>query len=310
MTASSNSVQSLSKVGYARDVYTVGRAAELTGIPRETLRKWESRYGVVSPSRTEGGYRMYDDAALRRLAAMRDLVDAGWSPREAAARVLTQADVAAPGAAPTAEGQGDVDALTRAAEDMDPQLLLRALADGLPGDDLAREVDRWLLPSLTRLGLAWGDGKVTVAGEHFASAGVQRRLAQLFDAAPDPAPTAPHVVVGLAGGSRHELGVLAFAALLRRNGVRVTYVGGDLPGEAWLSTVRALAPDAAVVGVPTAEDAPAVREVVSTLAAHAPAVLLGVGGAHQERISGGVHLGHVVSEAAQRLADRLRGGRS
>ncbi len=290
---------------YTGVVYTVGRAAELTGIPRDTLRKWESRYGVVRPARSEGGYRMYDDDALRRLAAMRDLVDAGWSPREAAARVLSRADGDGAGAeAP--DGLGDLDGLTRAAEEMDPRLLLQALAEGLPGDDLELEVDRWLLPSLTRLGLAWRDGRVTVAGEHFASAGVQRRLAQLFDGVPPAAATAPHVVVGLARGSRHELGVLAFAALLRHHGIRVTYVGGDLPGEAWLATVRALSPDAVVVGVPIAEDVPAVREVVSTLVAHTPGVLVGVGGAHQDRVTGGVPLGHVVGEAASRLADRLR----
>jgi DNA-binding transcriptional MerR regulator len=285
-------------------MYTVGRAAELTGIPRETLRKWESRYGVVRPSRSEGGYRMYDDGALRRLAAMRDLVDAGWSPREAAARVLARTDGAGPAAEPP-DGAGDVDALARAAAEMDPQLLGQALADGLPGDDLEAEVDRWLLPSLTRLGLAWRDGRVTVAGEHFASAGVQRRLAQLFEAVPEPEASAPHVVVGLARGSRHELGVLAFAALLRHHGVRVTYVGGDLPGEAWLSTVRALSPEAVVVGVPIADDVPAVREVVSTLVAHAPGVLVGVGGAHQDQVAGGVPLGHVVGEAARDLAATL-----
>jgi DNA-binding transcriptional MerR regulator/methanogenic corrinoid protein MtbC1 len=288
-------------------VYTVGRAAELTGIPRETLRKWESRYGVVHPSRTDGGYRLYDDGALRRLAAMRDLVDAGWTPREAAARVLAHPEPeGSDGEAP--EGRGDLGMLTRAAEDMDPRLLDRALATGLPGDHLDDEVDGWLLPSLARLGLAWSNGRVTVAGEHFASAGVQRRLAQLFDAAPSPPAGAPHAVVGLARGSRHELGVLAFAAVLRHHGVRVTYVGGDLPVEAWLSTVRTLGPDAVIVGVPIAEDVPAVREVVSTLAAHAGDLFIGVGGAHQDRIADGTPLGHVVGEAAAQLAASLRAG--
>ena len=47
-------------------MHTVKRAAELTGVPAATLRVWERRYGVVTPSRTEGGYRVYDDAALLR----------------------------------------------------------------------------------------------------------------------------------------------------------------------------------------------------------------------------------------------------
>ena len=75
---------------YRRGVYTAGRTAELTGVPRETLRKWEQRYGVVRPARSEGNYRLYDDDAVRRLSVMRDLVDAGWAPREAARHVLEE----------------------------------------------------------------------------------------------------------------------------------------------------------------------------------------------------------------------------
>src|SRR6478735_5515236 len=82
-------------------VYTVGRTAQLTGVPRETLRKWEQRYGVVSPVRTEGNYRLYDDESVRRLSVMRHLVDSGWSPKEAARRVL---DAPAPAPVPEVDG--------------------------------------------------------------------------------------------------------------------------------------------------------------------------------------------------------------
>ena len=63
------------------EVYTVKHAAALTGIPADTLRMWERRYGVVTPIRSEGGYRLYDDAAIARLTAMHALVGAGWSAR-------------------------------------------------------------------------------------------------------------------------------------------------------------------------------------------------------------------------------------
>ena len=42
--------------------------------------------GSLLPSRTAGGYRIYDDGALARLRAMRELVDEGWTPSNAAAR--------------------------------------------------------------------------------------------------------------------------------------------------------------------------------------------------------------------------------
>src|SRR5436190_6088472 len=68
-------------------VYTVKHVARMTGIPADTLRMWERRYGVVEPSRSDGGYRLYDDNAVRRLAVMHALVSAGCSPRLAAEQV-------------------------------------------------------------------------------------------------------------------------------------------------------------------------------------------------------------------------------
>ena len=97
------------------------------------------------------------------------------------------------------------------------------------------------MPTLLALGNAWHGGVVTVAGEHFVSAAVQRRLAAAFDAAPGQR-RRPRVVVGLARGSRHELGVLAFAVALRRAGLEVVYVGGDLPAETWVVTATGQAP--------------------------------------------------------------------
>ncbi|WP_210438614.1 MerR family transcriptional regulator [Nocardioides xinjiangensis] len=284
-------------------MYTAGRTAQLTGVPRETLRKWEQRYGVVAPARSEGNYRLYDDEAVRRLAAMRDLVDAGWSPREAARRVLAE-PVA--GVFPRSGTGGSplsrLDDLTTSAADFDVArvegLLDKAFAEG----DLAVTVDEWLLPSLVRLGDAWQRGAVSVAGEHFVSAAVLRRLAQAFHQLPHAPPDAPRVVVGLARGSRHELGVLAFALVLRSRGVNVTYLGADLPVESWVETVRTLQPAAVVLSVPTVEDLPAVREAVEAISAHAPVLL---GGAQQGRVQGGEPLGHRIGEAAATLAARV-----
>ena len=48
-------------------MYTIKEAAARTGLTVPVLRAWERRYGVVAPTRTAGGYRVYDEAALRRL---------------------------------------------------------------------------------------------------------------------------------------------------------------------------------------------------------------------------------------------------
>lgn len=287
-------------------MYTVKRAAELIGITPDTLRAWERRYGVVSPDRSAGGYRLYDDAALRRLAAMKALVDSGWSAAQAAGHAM--AEEAAPETPPVVlEPSGDVESLARAGRDMDGPALVRALDEGFAAGSFEQVVDGWLMPALNRLGAAWRSGWVGVAGEHFVSAGVHRRLALLFDAAGQPE-HAPVVVVGLARGSRHELGVLAFAVALRRAGLAVVYVGGDLPTDAWVDTVRSRQAVGAVLGVPSPEDVPAVRETVEAIRRTSPDVVVALGGGQQDRVGGeAIVLGHRIAEAARTLTGSLAG---
>lgn len=288
-------------------MHTVKRAAELTGITPDTLRMWERRYAVVTPTRSEGGYRLYDEDDLRRLAAMRALVDSGWTAREAAQRVLDDAARGIDAVLPSGSRPmlGDVEVLARIGRGFDGPALDAALDEAFALGSFEQVVDSWLMPALARLGSAWKDGAVSVAGEHFVSATVQRRLAALFDAAGSSS-TGPCVVVGLARGSRHELGVLAFATALRRAGADVVYVGADLPPEDWARTVQLRSAEAVVLGVPAPEDVDGVRETITALAAasvHAPVFL---GGAHQSAVGHDARpLGHAMGPAVRELVRSL-----
>lgn len=57
--------------------YRSGVAAKLAGLPVETLRVWERRYGISDTSRSAHGQRLYSDAQVRRLRLMKQLVDQG-----------------------------------------------------------------------------------------------------------------------------------------------------------------------------------------------------------------------------------------
>jgi len=67
--------------------YRSGAAARLSGVPVETLRVWERRYGVTGPSRSERGQRQYSFEDVRRLGIIKQLVDAG-NPIGAIARLI------------------------------------------------------------------------------------------------------------------------------------------------------------------------------------------------------------------------------
>lgn len=279
-------------------MYTIKEAAARSGVGIPLLRAWERRYGVVAPTRTPSGYRLYDDTAIGRLQAMRGLIAEGWSARQAAERVRGASDVELAELAPlTGAGAGRVeptrdgdmasaeDLVTRlvtAARMIDANALEAALDDTLSSARFEVAVDRVVMPALRAIGDAWERGDISVAGEHAASHAVLRRLAMAYEAAGDPGDERP-VLVGLGSGGRHELGALAFATAARRAGLPILYLGPDLPPASWASAAERRSAAAVVIGVPTRADVPRARAVVDQLQSARPDVLLAVGGEHAKR---------------------------
>ena len=226
-------------------MYTIKHAAELTGVSVATLRAWERRYGIVTPHRTEAGYRLYDAEAVRALSVMNALVVEGWAPRQAAAETLRRiesgddaAPVALDSAGSTAAEPAGTAAFVDAAARLDAVTLAEVLDERFSRGSFESVVDGWLMPALRALGEGWAEGRVSVAGEHLAAYAVQRRLAAAYDAAASRA-SGPRVIVGLPPGARHELGALAFATAARRAGLAASYLGADLPAADWSSAVAA-----------------------------------------------------------------------
>ena len=184
-------------------MYTIKQAAARTGVPVPLLRAWEARYGIVEPSRTAAGYRLYDDEAIERLRSMRALVDAGWSPSAAASAILAGRPRLPPPRrtngprrrsprAASTERPTRIDAFVAAAIALDSVRLERVLDEMFARGSFEQIAMDEVLPALTAVGDAWADGRLGVGGEHAASHAVLRRLAGAFQAAGRPsASTAP-----------------------------------------------------------------------------------------------------------------------
>lgn len=288
-------------------MFTIKHAAEQVGVSVSTLRAWERRYGVGSPRRTESGYRMYDDAAVRALRRMQALISQGWSVRSAATEVLKESDPSASVDPVTPERTiADPSSLLRAAAEFDPAALSAALDHGFSTASFETVVDAWLLPALHEIGLGWESGEVSVAGEHLVAGAVARRLAAAYEGA-GTNPSGPRVVIGLPPGARHDLGLLSFATAARRAGLSTTWLGADVPVQDWVTAIELRDADCAVLAVPTQSDVTGSTAVAHAITRSRPDVLVAVGGACQERAPEGcLRLGHRVGPAASRLAERLR----
>jgi DNA-binding transcriptional MerR regulator len=181
-------------------IYNIKAVARMTGVPADTLRRWESRYSIITPQRTDSGYRLYSQRDVDTINWLKARLDEGLSisrasemlrqmggdpganaPTEPAARTVASADVLLHEArseqilrAELLQAFGAVD------EEAAAQVINEALAL-YSIEDVSLHI---LQPALVEVGELWLDGKVSVATEHFASSFVRSRLANLFHASP------------------------------------------------------------------------------------------------------------------------------
>jgi DNA-binding transcriptional MerR regulator len=248
----------------------IGELARRTGVAPELLRAWERRYGLLAPTRTAAGYRLYSEADVRRIGRMRELVARGISAAEAARTTLEEA-AGGTHVAPEAAAAALRDALDRLDDVAAHTAFDRLLADVT----VAAVLEQVVLPLLRELGEAWARGEATVAQEHFASNLLHGRLLGLARGWDRGA--GPRAVLACPPGERHDLGLIAFGLALREHGWRITFLGADTPVDSLVDTASRLEPAAIVLGLTDPERLPAVEAALPELRRQAPVWLGGAG---------------------------------
>jgi DNA-binding transcriptional MerR regulator len=59
------------------ELFPIREVARLTGVNPVTLRAWERRYGLIVPTRTESGHRLYSVTDIERVRSILDWIDRG-----------------------------------------------------------------------------------------------------------------------------------------------------------------------------------------------------------------------------------------
>ena len=198
--------------------------SSLTGVSAATLRAWERRYGLLDPTRTPSGHRLYGVQhveLIRRVLALRDRgvpfarMRDMLRPDRGRAPDLWQDHISRMFAAVTRFDEAELD------EIYDEATAIHAVDHVTHG---------LLLPLLRRLGERWQTVAGAVAEEHFFAAYVRSKLGarmlarHRYDAG-------PRLVAACCPGELHELGLMLFVIEARAAGARVAFLGADTPLE-------------------------------------------------------------------------------
>jgi DNA-binding transcriptional MerR regulator len=257
----------------------IGELSRRSGVSPELLRAWERRYGLLEPTRSPGGLRLYSLEDLERVRLMSRHIANGVAAREAAALASRAALGDEPGERP-APGSAAFDpvaaraALGRAVDAFDEpgaQAIIDELLAAATVDALLSEV---VVPFLRDVGERWERGELSVAQEHFASNVLRGRLLGL--ARGWGAGAGRRALLTCPPDERHDLGLIAFGLALRARGWRIDFLGSDTPIESVVRAAQAVRPDLLVVSSTAAE---LLRPVAAELAELAREYTVAVAGA-------------------------------
>lgn len=257
-------------------VYNTRAVVQRTGVPADTFRAWERRYGIPAPARTDGNQRLYSDRDVATIVWLRDQTRAGMTISQAVhlCRSRTADDTPlVPDPAFSAEGVTDRSASGPAPLAVPEERLGRFRADVVDGLirydalDASRVVEESLAllsvedvclhvlqPALYEIGRRWAAGEIGISAEHFASAFVIRKLGALFNLSQPEHGRGP-VIAACLEGELHEVGLLLTCLFLSRHGYRILYLGPNLPLEDLIDTVHRIQPPLVLLSASTPEAA-------------------------------------------------------
>lgn len=295
--------------------YRIRAVAELTGVSTATLRAWERRYGVPTPSRTASAYRLYGDDDVALIAQMRDLVESGVAPAEAARalrdRALGQAETAGDADAYQVATRRLVDAALR----LDVEAMREEASRSLVLGPAISIYDRALIPVLLKLDELQRQGQSALAEERILSNLIVGRASQLLELV-QPVSSARRVVLASFADEDHILGLYGAGLHFAAWGYRSVFLGARTPPAAIARVVAALPVDAVALSVTIAPPAARAAELIDGYAAACRGVPWLVGGQGAAALRGlieerGGFIGDAgFPELRRRLDIAVRGERS
>jgi len=212
------------------------------GLPKDTLRVWERRYGFPKPERDVNGERIYPDDQVRALRLLRRLIGAGHRPGKIVGQpldVLTRLASELHGDA--AELAPEAKILLSVLRDSNAQGL-RELLSGMLLRLGLRAFTVEVAPVLTQaVGAAWARGELEIHQEHLFTEQFSAVLRGVVNAARGAGARQERPIVLLTTFPQepHGLGLLMVEAMLLLAGCGCVSLGVQMPVSAIALAARA-----------------------------------------------------------------------
>jgi DNA-binding transcriptional MerR regulator len=214
-----------------KDTFTIQDFEILTGIKAHTIRIWEKRYNILTPSRINRNVRVYSLSELQKILNISLLYKNNYKISKIAklsddllseeAKTVALSDFS---------NNYEINSLLLCMFTFDENLFQNIYLKLLKKDSFIEIFSKTYIPLLNHLGLLWQTNSIKPAHEHFISNLIYQKIALNTAALPNIETTKEPVnVLFLPFGEIHDLGLFFLNYYLKLKGERTVYLGKSIP---------------------------------------------------------------------------------
>ena len=214
-----------------KDTFTIQDFEILTGIKAHTIRIWEKRYNILTPSRINRNVRVYSLSELQKILNISLLYKNNYKISKIAklsddllseeAKTVALSDFS---------NNYEINSLLLCMYSFDENLFQNTYLKLLKKDSFIEIFSNTYIPLLNHLGLLWQTNSIKPAHEHFISNLIYQKIALNIAALPNIETTnEPVNVLFLPFGEIHDLGLFFLNYYLKLKGERTVYLGKSIP---------------------------------------------------------------------------------
>jgi MerR family transcriptional regulator, light-induced transcriptional regulator len=230
--------------------YSIKELEQLSGIKAHTIRIWEKRYKLIDPSRTTTNIRFYSDDDLKKIINVSLLNNSGIKISKIAdmsldamsKKVIEISEV-------NSETSVYIDQMVISMIDMEEEMFEKILSNLILRFGFEKAIIDVVYPFLEKIGILWQTHNITPAHEHFISNLIRQKIIVAIDGLPIPPKGAKKILLFLPEGEMHEMGLLFYHYIARKNGCRTYYLGQSVPHDDLKEVVKIHQPDMMITAI-------------------------------------------------------------
>ncbi|WP_161499171.1 MerR family transcriptional regulator [Flavipsychrobacter stenotrophus] len=215
--------------------YRINDLERLTGVKAHTIRIWEKRYNLISPSRSTTNRRFYSDTQLLKLMNVSTLLEHGHKISHLAAmtdeELVDQLDQLHKFPSGSTVCAAYIHDLTTAMVGFNEQAFTETFAAATTELGFFDGMMNVFYPFLRKAGLLWRTDKAVPIQEHFATCIIRNKIVIATETLPLAAPDAAKYMLFLPPNEWHEVALLFANYIIRSKGYATIYLGQSVPYE-------------------------------------------------------------------------------